>query len=607
MTSRLRASSSWRTNWSCLRASGPTRACAGTGVHGVQLAGGRQRQCRQSPQRLHPLGSGAVGLVQDVVDLAEEARSRSVETCWAAELSDRADRSWRPSTGSQVAGAITGPARSSWAAANSADARCEGRLGGRRGQRRRVGGGNGRPRARSGPAGRGGRPTRRRRPTKAPHDGQHDDDADDHEPPAPPSTLESLTVSLVLLARAGTGATPRPAGATDGPGGSYRSASGRRGARPGTPGRVPVASPRVVLDHPRGRRARHPRGRRARPAVHPLPAVGHRSHHGPGPGPTSASSSPPPSGPPPRPDAACGRPFPAPRPGRRTHDRPRRRPGRPVGIISIPKIALSDGGGRGHRRRAAPVRTGPLPGHAAARRGGQRGHRRPPDHVPPPLLRPGRTGARRPVDILTVQGLFVYHVTSSQAVDPTDVAVVAPTPTPTLTLTTCNPRYSASQRLVVQAAAGGRRAHRATTPARSAATAHRAPTAPAGRRAPVQKDWWAAIGWGLAVAALAVGLWAAGPALDGGRRLAVLVGGTVRVAGRGLPVLRRPGPAAAGQFLTAGDAGARARTAPGPGAGRSGGGAAVGFRRRGGDGGSAPRRSRRRRRPRRRAHRCRHP
>ena len=46
-----------------------------------------------------------------------------VETCWAAELSDRADRSCRPTTGSQVAGAIHGPDRSPWAAANSADAR----------------------------------------------------------------------------------------------------------------------------------------------------------------------------------------------------------------------------------------------------------------------------------------------------------------------------------------------------------------------------------------------------------------------------------------------------------------------------------------------------
>ena len=55
------------------------------------------------------------------------------------------------------------------------------------------------------------------------------------------------------------------------------------------------------------------------------------------------------------------------------------------------------------------------------------------------------------IDILTAQGWFVYRVTGSQAVAPTDVAVVAPTPTPTLTLTTCNPRYSASQRLVVQA------------------------------------------------------------------------------------------------------------------------------------------------------------
>ena len=51
----------------------------------------------------------------------------------------------------------------------------------------------------------------------------------------------------------------------------------------------------------------------------------------------------------------------------------------------------------------------------------------------------------------TVNGTFTYSVTSSQIVNPTDVAVLNPTPDATLTLTTCNPRFSAAQRLVVQA------------------------------------------------------------------------------------------------------------------------------------------------------------
>jgi sortase A len=46
---------------------------------------------------------------------------------------------------------------------------------------------------------------------------------------------------------------------------------------------------------------------------------------------------------------------------------------------------------------------------------------------------------------------FTYKVTTQFVVAPSDGAVLNPTPTPTLTLTTCNPRYSAAQRLVVQA------------------------------------------------------------------------------------------------------------------------------------------------------------
>jgi sortase A len=47
---------------------------------------------------------------------------------------------------------------------------------------------------------------------------------------------------------------------------------------------------------------------------------------------------------------------------------------------------------------------------------------------------------------------FTYRVTTQFVVAPSDGAVLNPTPTPTLTLTTCNPRFSAAQRLVVQAA-----------------------------------------------------------------------------------------------------------------------------------------------------------
>jgi sortase A len=54
----------------------------------------------------------------------------------------------------------------------------------------------------------------------------------------------------------------------------------------------------------------------------------------------------------------------------------------------------------------------------------------------------------------TVQGFFTYRVYAQLVVDPTDVSVLDPDPSrpATITLTTCNPKYSAAQRLVIKAA-----------------------------------------------------------------------------------------------------------------------------------------------------------
>ena len=61
--------------------------------------------------------------------------------------------------------------------------------------------------------------------------------------------------------------------------------------------------------------------------------------------------------------------------------------------------------------------------------------------------------------LVTVQGKFKYEVTDQRVVDPSEISVLDPSPDParpghdlaTLTLTTCNPKYSASQRLIVRA------------------------------------------------------------------------------------------------------------------------------------------------------------
>ncbi len=59
-------------------------------------------------------------------------------------------------------------------------------------------------------------------------------------------------------------------------------------------------------------------------------------------------------------------------------------------------------------------------------------------------LRPGD-----PITLETEYGTYDYRVTGSRTIEPSDGSVLAQTRRPTLVLTTCTPRFSASQRLVV--------------------------------------------------------------------------------------------------------------------------------------------------------------
>jgi sortase A len=63
-----------------------------------------------------------------------------------------------------------------------------------------------------------------------------------------------------------------------------------------------------------------------------------------------------------------------------------------------------------------------------------------------------------PISLTDTAGrTFVYQVSAPpQVVSPSDVSVLDPTPYPQLTLTTCNPRFSATSRLVVVARLSGR-------------------------------------------------------------------------------------------------------------------------------------------------------
>ena len=68
-----------------------------------------------------------------------------------------------------------------------------------------------------------------------------------------------------------------------------------------------------------------------------------------------------------------------------------------------------------------------------------------------PFFRVDELAAGDEIVVTTVQGTFRYLVTEIKIVKPTDFSVLDPTPDATLTLTSCNPRYSSRQRIVVKA------------------------------------------------------------------------------------------------------------------------------------------------------------
>ena len=126
--------------------------------------------------------------------------------------------------------------------------------------------------------------------------------------------------------------------------------------------------------------------------------------------------------------------------------------GEAVAIIRIPKIGAEhhviEGVG------VADLRKGPghypgtaLPGEAG--NAGVAGHR---TTYGGPFNRLDELSPGDTIEVTTVRGPFTYRVAETKVVAPSQVEVLAPTPDARLTLTTCHPKYSAKQRLIVVAA-----------------------------------------------------------------------------------------------------------------------------------------------------------
>lgn len=126
-------------------------------------------------------------------------------------------------------------------------------------------------------------------------------------------------------------------------------------------------------------------------------------------------------------------------------------PGQAVGILRIPEIGLDmavvEGVAPDDLKKGPGHYPGtPLPG--AEGNVGIAGHR---TTYARPFWALDRLDAGDRVYLDTRQGRFIYEVEWTRVVAPHQVEVLDPTGAPSLTLTTCHPKFSAAQRLVLRA------------------------------------------------------------------------------------------------------------------------------------------------------------
>jgi sortase A len=125
--------------------------------------------------------------------------------------------------------------------------------------------------------------------------------------------------------------------------------------------------------------------------------------------------------------------------------------GKPIGEIRIPDIGINqvvvEGTNTEDLRKGPGHYIGtPLPGNSG--NAAIAGHRTTYGH---PFYNLNGIKVGDPIVVTTVQGIFVYDMVKSQVVAPNDNKVLAASFGNYLTLTTCNPRFSATTRLIVTA------------------------------------------------------------------------------------------------------------------------------------------------------------
>ncbi len=130
---------------------------------------------------------------------------------------------------------------------------------------------------------------------------------------------------------------------------------------------------------------------------------------------------------------------------------PKLDPGRGMAIIHIPKIDVEQVVVEGVSVEALKKGPGHVPGTASP---GERGNVAISGHrttYGAPFKRLDELEEGDEISLTTVQGRFLYLITDTRIVAPTEVSVLDPTEDVRLTLTTCHPKFSARQRLIVLA------------------------------------------------------------------------------------------------------------------------------------------------------------
>lgn len=175
--------------------------------------------------------------------------------------------------------------------------------------------------------------------------------------------------------------------------------------------------------------------------------------------------------------------------------------GEAIAILRIPRIGVDSAVVQGIGR--ADLRKGPghypdtpIPGQLG--NAAIAGHR---TTYGAPFNRLDELANGDPIVVRTLSGTYHYTVTEQLVVNPKDTFVLDPTPDATLTLTTCNPEFSARQRLVVHAVLDKQRSPKPQKPA-SVAVKATLDDGLSGRSGSKLPTLW----WGLIIA-LVGGLW----------------------------------------------------------------------------------------------------